>query len=60
MRSDLEHLPDKKRRDLDRITRISQLNEVGSFDNATSVNVQAWDDTFGKHAQRPVCCCIIC
>jgi hypothetical protein len=38
------------RRNLDRIPGISQLNKVGPFDDPAGVNVQTWDDAFGKHA----------
>jgi len=38
MRSDLEHLPDKKRRDLDRIVEVL----FAEFEQATSLSTQKW------------------
>ncbi|WP_267432969.1 HEPN domain-containing protein [Sphingomonas sp. GM_Shp_1] len=38
MRSDLEHLPDKKRRDLDRIVAVL----FAEFEQATSLSTQKW------------------
>lgn len=34
---------------LDRISRITQVDEADPFDDSTILHVETWDDTFGQH-----------
>ena len=36
-------------RDLDRIARVAQVDEVDALDDSAAVNVQTGDDTSGQH-----------
>ena len=38
---------------LHRITGISQIYKIDSFDHAAVIDIQTWNNSFGKHYARP-------